>query len=117
VGAKLRKLDGAAVLELDGKLKMGEPVDQFRINWTEAIHGGAKTLIINLSAVPSVDSSGLGSLVRCYSSLHAAGGRVKLVGVNETVRQTLSVTQLERLFQFYDDEAGALASVKPAAAS
>jgi anti-sigma B factor antagonist len=113
---KLRKIDGAAVLDLDGKLKMGESVDQFRALWTEAINGGAKVLIINFSSVPIVDSSGLGSLMRCYSSLKAGGGRIKLVGVNETVRQMLSVTHLDKLFQFYDDEAGALASMQTASA-
>ena len=99
------------MLEVHGKLKMGEAVDQFRTQWTEAINGGAKVLVIILSRVPIMDSSGLGSLMRCYSSLRAVGGRVKLVGANEVVRQALGVTHLDKLFDFYDDEASALASV------
>jgi anti-sigma B factor antagonist len=112
----LRKVGGVAILEVDGKLKMGESVDQFRTRWSEALNGGAKVLIIILSSVPVIDSSGLGSLMRCYSSLKAVGGRVKLVGANEVVRQALGVTHLEKLFDFYDDEAAALASIPKATA-
>jgi len=111
---KLRKSGGAAVLEVEGKLKMGEAVDQFRAQWNEAINGGAKILVIIVSSVPVIDSSGLGSLMRCYSALKAVGGRVKLVGANEVVRQTLDVTHLAKMFDFYDDEAAALASVPTA---
>ncbi len=116
MSVKLRKLDGTAVLELDGKLKMGESVDQFRTCWTDAVGGGARILIINFGAVPLVDSSGLGSLMRCYSALRSVGGRVKLVGVNDVVRQTFAITHLEKLFDFYDDEAAALASIRVSAA-
>jgi len=108
---RLRKSGDAAVLEVDGKLKMGEAVDQFRAQWTQAINDGARLLVIVLSGVPVIDSSGLGSLMRCYASLKAVGGRVKLVGANEVVRQTLDVTHLDKLFDFYDDEAAALASI------
>jgi len=114
---KLRINGESAVLEVDGKLKMGEPVDQFRTHWKEAINGGAKILVILLGDVPMIDSSGLGSLMRCYSSLKAVGGRVKLVGANEVVRQALGVTHLDKLFDFYDDEAAALASLPGAAAT
>ena len=113
---KLRKAGSAAVLEIDGKLKMGESVDQFRTQWGEAINGGAKVLVILLANVPVIDSSGLGSLMRCYSSLKAVGGRVKLVGANEVVRQSLGVTHLDKLFDFYENEAAALASVQGASA-
>jgi anti-sigma B factor antagonist len=115
MATKLRQTGGAAVLEVDGKLKMGESVDQFRSQWTEAVNRGAKVLVVVLSSVPMIDSSGLGSLMRCYSSLRAVGGRVKLVGVNEVVRQALGVTHLDKLFDFYDDEASALASIPSSA--
>ena len=113
---KLRRSGAAAVLEVDGKLKMGESVDQFRTQWNEAINSGAKVVVIILSSVPAIDSSGLGSLMRCYSSLKAVRGRVKLVGANEVIRQTLGITHLDKLFDFYDDEASALASIPTASA-
>lgn len=113
---KLRLNGATAVLEIDGKLKMGEAVDQFRTQWTEAINGGAKVLVIVLGNVPMIDSSGVGSLMRCYAALKAVGGRVKLVGASEVVRQTLSVTHLDKLFDFYPDEPAALASIPTASA-
>jgi len=111
MATRLRRNGVAAVLEVDGKLKMGEAVDQFRAQWTQAVNNGARFLVIVLSGVPVIDSSGLGSLMRCYSSVKAVGGRVKLVGANEAVRQTLGVTHLDKLFDFYDNEAAALASI------
>lgn len=113
---KLRLNGATAVLEIDGKLKMGEAVDQFRTQWTEAINGGAKVLVIVLGNVPMINSSGVGSLMRCYAALKAVGGRVKLVGASEVVRQTLSVTHLDKLFDFYPDEPAALASIPTASA-
>jgi len=117
MSTKLRRSGAAAVLEIEGKLKMGESVDQFRAQWTEAINGGAKVLVILLGNVPMVDSSGVGSLMRCYSALKAVGGRVKLVAASEVVRQTLSVTHLDKLFDFYADESSALASIPAASAT
>jgi anti-sigma B factor antagonist len=111
MSTKLRHNGGVAILEVDGKLKMGESVDQFRAQWSGAIYGGAKVLVILLGKVPMIDSSGVGSLMRCYSSLKAVGGRVKLVAASEVVRQTLGVTHLDKLFDFYDDEPAALASI------
>ena len=63
MSTKLRRSGAAAVLEVDGKLKMGESVDQLRTQWTEAINGGAKFLVILLGNVPMIDSSGVGSLM------------------------------------------------------
>jgi len=114
MATRLRKNAGIAVLEVDGKLKMGGTVDQFRAQWTQAINDGARFLVIILSGVPVIDSSGLGSMMRCYSSLKAVGGRVKLVGANEVIHQTLGVARLDKLFDFYDNEAAALASVPTA---
>jgi len=111
MSTKLRHSGGVAVLEVDGKLKMGESVDQFRVQWSEAINGGAKVLVILMDRVPMIDSSGVGSLMRCYSSLKAVGGRVKVVAASEVVRQTLGITHLDKMFDFYDDEPAALASI------
>lgn len=116
MATQLRHSGGVAVLDVYGKLKMGESVEQFRAQWSTAIQGGAKVLVILLGHVPMIDSSGVGSLMRCYSSLRAVGGQVKLVGASEVVRQTLGVTHLDKLFDFYHDEPAALASIPTAPA-
>src|SRR5207245_11401979 len=107
----LRQQGIGAPSELDGKLSLATSRAEFRAKWSDAVATGARDLVINLTRVPMVDSSGIGSLIRCHSAVTAAGGKVRLVGVGEMVRQSLKVTRLERVFEFYADEAGALASL------
>ena len=107
----VRKQGDATIIDLDGRLALGGPVDEFRTRWSEELAAGNKNLILNLSTVTMVDSSGIGTMIRCHSAVTAAGGKVRLVGVGEMVRQSLKVTRLERVFEFYGDEASALASL------
>ena len=107
----VRKEGPTAIFEIEGKLALGESVEEFRAKWTDAVATGSRNLIVVLSKVPMVDSSGIGSLIRCHSALSASGGKLKLVGAGEVVKQSLKVTRLDRVFDFYDDEASALASL------
>jgi anti-sigma B factor antagonist len=77
---------------------------------------GSKQLIINLSKVTMMDSSGIGTMIRCHSAMSATGGTIRLVGANNTVRQAFKVTRLDRVFTFYDDEAAAMAAANGASA-
>lgn len=104
-----KKISGdAVVLVLDGKLSIGPSVEAFRNAWMDAVRDGAKHIVIDLSHVPIVDSSGIGSMIRCNSSLAANGGKVKIVGAADIVRQAFKVTRLDQVFEFYDSEASAL---------
>jgi anti-anti-sigma factor len=98
-----------AVLALEGRLSLGAPVDEFRSTWTTAMAGGAKNIILNLSKVTMMDSSGIGTMIRCYSAISAQGGKLKVVGANSTVRQAFKVTRLDSVFEFHDTEESALA--------
>ena len=111
MAVSLRKQGSTAILDVEGKLALGVGLDDFRAKWSDAVATGAHNLVVNLARVPMVDSSGIGSLIRCHSAVTAAGGKVRLVGVGEMVRQSLKVTRLERVFEFYGDEASALASL------
>jgi anti-sigma B factor antagonist len=113
--AFLRKEGNVVVLELTGRMAMGE-VEEFRTKWSEAMATGSKELIINLAKVTMMDSSGIGTMIRCHSAMSAAGGTIRLVGANTTVRQAFKVTRLDRVFAFYDDEASALAAADSASA-
>jgi anti-sigma B factor antagonist len=92
------------------KLLLGESVDDFRGRWREALADGSRQMIVNLSGVPGMDSTGIGSLMRCQAAVSSAGAQLRLVGVNKVVRQALRVTRLEKLFEFHDSEESALAS-------
>ena len=104
-----------AMLAIDGKLALGDSLDEFRAKWAEAIATGAKDAVVNFSKVPMVDSSGIGSLIRCHSALVAGGGKLKLVAVNDVVRQAFKTTRLDRVFEFYNDDSTALASFSASA--
>src|SRR5215472_6798614 len=105
----LRKQGTTAILDIEGKLSLGASVDEFRAKWTDAVATGSRDLVVNMARVPMIDSSGIGSLIRCHSAVAANGGKMKLVGVGDVVRQAFKVTRLDRVFEFHESEAAALA--------
>ena len=109
--SKVRKEGATAILELDGKLSLGPAVDDFRSKWTDALAGGARHIVVNLAAVPMMDSSGIGSLIRCHSAVSAAGGKLKIVAATNTVLQAFKVTRLDRVLELHTDEKSALAAL------
>ncbi|MCI0352265.1 MAG: STAS domain-containing protein [Acidobacteriales bacterium] len=115
--AVLEKRGDAVVIKLKGKLLLGESVDEFRSKWQDAVTAGARNVVVDISGVPVMDSTGIGSLMRCQASLSSPGGKLRLVGANKVIRQALRVTRLEKLFEFHDNEASALASLEKAASS
>lgn len=104
----VRKQGESVIVELDGRLALGGPVDELRARWTEALAGGAKEIILNLGRVTMVDSSGIGTMIRCHSAVTAAGGKLKIVGANSTVRQAFRITRLDKVFEFHETEESAL---------
>ncbi len=111
MSSKVRKEGATAILELDGKLSLGPAVDDFRSKWSDALAGGSQNIVVNLQGVPMVDSSGIGSLIRCHSAVSAAGGKLMIVGATNTVLQAFKVTRLDRVLQLHPDEKSALASL------
>jgi anti-sigma B factor antagonist len=109
MSSKVRKEGQTVVVELEGKFSLGPAVDDFRSRWTEALAGGAQNIVVNLAGVPMVDSSGIGSLIRCHSAVNAAGGKLMIVGATNTVMQAFKVTRLDRVLALHPDEKSALA--------
>ncbi len=90
----------------------GDAVEEFRVRFSEAIAGGAREFVIDMAGVSKIDSSAMGVLVRCQASLRALGGAMVIAGANETVRMALKLTRLETSFEFYANEASALAALR-----
>ena len=107
--ASLRREGAAAIVELEGRLVFGEPVVEFRSRWSDALAGGAQVLIIDMANVPYIDSSGIGSLVRCLTAARKNGATVMLVGTPAAVRSALKTARLDTLFVLRDTQAEALA--------
>lgn len=107
---KVRKSGNAAILDLKGPLKMGEAEQSFRDTVEELLESGTRNLAVNLAGVPEMDSSGIGALVRAYSSVKQAGGKCKLFAAPKRVKQTLRMVRLDTILEMVEDEEAALAS-------
>jgi anti-sigma B factor antagonist len=112
---KTRKVDNIVVMDLSGKLTIGEPVMQMRDALRAQVAGGDSKFIINLGEVSYVDSSGLGELVSSYTTVRNKGGDVKLLKLTAKIKDLLQMTKLLTVFDVYDDEAKAIASLKGSA--
>ena len=102
-----RKNGDVTVLDIKGKILIGEGITELR----EAIDNEeGKHLLLNFEKVPYLDSTGLGEVVRSYTSVKNRGGVVKIVNLTNKVRDLLSVTKLITVFETFEDEEKAVAS-------
>ena len=104
-----RTLNDVTVLDIDGNLAREENA-QFRTRVSTAINAGARKLILNLVGVSHMDSSGLGELISCYTSIQKLGGSIKLLSPNHRLQNLLVITKLITVFETFDSESLAIAS-------
>ncbi len=109
---KTRKVDGITVVDMSGRLTIGEPVLQLRDNIRGFIDDGDLRFILNLGNVSYIDSSGLGELVSTYTTVRNREGDVKLLNLTSKAKDLLQMTKLLTVFDTYDDESKAVAAVK-----
>ena len=109
---KTRNVDGVMVLELSGRLTIGEPVLSLRDTIRGAIEDNDLKIILDLGNVSYIDSSGLGELVSIYTTVKNKQGDVKLLKLTAKAKDLLQMTKLLTVFDTFDEEADALASLK-----
>ena len=109
---KQSKKDGVTVLELSGRLTIGEAVLSLRDAVRSAVDDGDLKFVVNLGDVNYIDSSGLGELVSIYTTVRNKKGDVKLLKLTTKAKDLLQMTKLLTVFDTYDEEADALASLK-----
>ncbi len=105
-----RVVDTITILDLSGKLTIGEAAQLLKDKTESLVFQGRNRVIVNLAAVPYIDSGGLGQLVGCYTTLAKAGGRLKLLNVGTRNHDLLSITKLVAVFDTFDSEQEALQS-------
>ncbi|HTH39074.1 MAG TPA: STAS domain-containing protein [Pyrinomonadaceae bacterium] len=105
-----REVNGVLVMDLDGRVSLGETNRQLHEALREAVADGKKKVVLNLAKVAAIDSSGLGEIVAGYSTLSAAGGTLKLINLPERVSDLMTITKLYTVFDIYDSEAAGIAS-------
>lgn len=98
------------VLDLSGKIMGGDDFDLFNNAIKDLVSEGHVDILLNLSGVKWINSTGLGLMVSAYTSLVKQGGRMKICEVSERIDNILHVTQLELVFETFDKEKDALDS-------
>ena len=107
-----REVDGVAVLDLNGRITLGEGSVQLRDAIRDMISKGQTRILLNLAEVNYIDSSGLGELVSAYTTAKNQGATLKLLKLTKKVHDLLQLTKLYTVFDVSDDEASAIASFK-----
>jgi anti-sigma B factor antagonist len=101
---------GITVLTVTGDLVIGEPETTFKKKITQLLEEGRVNLLVDLSAVGFLDSSGLGALVRALTQSQKEGGQTKLLKARPQVRKLLQMTKLDSVFEIHDDMEAAVSS-------
>lgn len=104
----VRKSGDISILDVHGRLTIGEPADQLHDALQSVIQAGAKKVIVILNSIPQIDSSGISTLVRISIKLAREGGVLRLVCGPGRVRDALTVTRLVEAIPTFDSEALAL---------
>ena len=107
---KTRKIGDIAILDLSGRLTIGEPVLSVREAIRQFVADGTPNVILNLGEVTHMDSAGLGELITSYTSCRNRSGQVKLLNVPKIVRDLLQITKLLTVFDCHDSETKAIES-------
>lgn len=105
-----RDVGGVMVLDLSGRITLGEPSARLRETLRELLGQGQKKILLNLAEVAYIDSSGLGELVSGYTAVKNQGGQLKLLNLTKKVNDLLQVTRLYTVFEVHDSEAAAIQS-------
>lgn len=105
-----RRTGGVVILDLAGKITMGGTNRQLRETVVALVADGDKNVVLNLAAVTSVDSSGLGEIIAAYSSLRRSSGDLKLLNVSDRVLDLMTITKLYTVFEIHTTEAEAVGS-------
>jgi anti-sigma B factor antagonist len=105
-----RVVDDVTILDLKGKMTLGEGDELLKDKISSLVSQGRKKILLNLESVPYIDSAGLGEIVRTYTSISRQGGRLKLLNVSKRIQDLLVITKLITIFDSYDGEAEAVKS-------
>ena len=105
-----REVGGIMVVNLNGRLTLGDASALLRQSLKDLLDGGKKKLVLNLGDVGYIDSSGLGELVSSFTTVRNSGGELKLANLTQKVNDLLTVTKLYTVFEIHNDEQAAISS-------
>ena len=108
--SKSRESNGVTILDLSGRMTLGEDTMLLRETIRDLISQEHKMILLNLGDVPYIDSSGIGELVSAFTSVKKEGGQLKLLNLTKKVRDVLQITKLYTVFEVHLNEEGAIHS-------
>ena len=109
-----RAVGDVMVLDLKGKITLGEGDELLKDKVNSLVNQGQKKIILNLAGVPYIDSAGLGEVVRTYTTVSRQGGSLKLLNLTKRITDLLAITKLLTVFETFDAEADAVKSFSAA---
>ncbi len=110
--ASTRQVDGVTIVDLSGRITLGEGSVVLRDTIRDVVGQGHKKILLNLGDVTYIDSSGIGELVSAFTTVRNQGGELKLLNLTKKVHDLLQITKLYTVFDIKDDEATAIKSYK-----
>ncbi len=110
-----RNVGDVVVLDLKGKITLGEGDELLKDKVNSLVNQGHKKIILNLADVPYIDSAGLGEVVRTYTTVSRQGGSLKLLSLTKRITDLLSITKLLTVFETFDSENEAVRSFSASA--
>ena len=115
IKATTHQVNGVTVVNINGRITLGEGSSTLR----ETVHGllnsGERKILLDLTDVSYIDSSGTGELVSCFATVTNRGGRLKLLNLTKKVHELLQITKLYTVFEIHDDETMGIRSFSEAA--
>jgi anti-sigma B factor antagonist len=105
-----RKVDKVSVIDIDGKILLGQGDEEIKEAIDELLGKGERNVLLNLAKVPYIDSAGLGEIIRCFTAIRKNGGNLKLLAPNPRLVDLLTITKLVNVFDWYSDESTAVKS-------
>jgi anti-sigma B factor antagonist len=105
-----RSVGEVTIIDLKGKMTLGEGDELLRDKVNSLIQQNLKKLVLNLAEVPYIDSAGLGEIVRTYTTVSRQGGQLKLLNLTKRITDLLAITKLLTVFETFDNENEALRS-------
>lgn len=110
-----RQIGDVSVVDVRGRITVGEGNIMLRQVVASLLEKGCRRILLNLAGVGYIDSSGLGELVRTYTTLQKQSGQLKMVNLNRRLEKLFKVTGLQKVFDIYEDEDRALQAFGPLA--
>jgi anti-sigma B factor antagonist len=105
-----RQNENVTILDLSGKIQLGESSIKFRTSLRQLTQEGKKHILLNLAETTQIDSCGLGELVASFVSVEKSGGEIKLLNLTKRVSELMMITKLLTVFEVYENEEQAVNS-------